>query len=497
MQSLTLTLKRCAWLMALAALCAPAPAADVLTLEQCRNLALQNNKQLLIARERVTAARYTHKAARTHYLPRVSAEGSYMLTSREVSLLSDAQKSALNNLGTNITSPLASALEAVAGQHPELASSLGTLGQAAAQGLNAAGSELRKALRTNTRNLWAGTLMLTQPVYMGGKIRAYDRMTGFAEEVAREKLRAGEQEVILSSDEAYWLIVSLGAKHRLAQQYVELLEKLDADVARMIEEGVATRADGLTVGVRLNEAQMSLTKVSDGLSLARMALCQLCGLPLGSPLTLYDEARADSAGPVPAAVREPSAAFSLDTAYLNRPELRSLEAATGIYAQKTRVVRSEFLPSLAAMGGVLVTNPSLYNGFERKFRDNWTVGLVLKVPVFSWFEGRYRLRAAHAEESMARYELQDARERIELQVNQASFRVSEAWKKYVSARKNCEKANENLRTARVGFGEGVIPTSDLLAAQTAWVNAASERIDAQIDVRLTQLYLQKAQGVLR
>jgi outer membrane protein TolC len=64
---------------------------------------------------------------------------------------------------------------------------------------------------------------------------------------------------------------------------------LESDVDKMIAEGVATKADGLSVKVRVNEAEMTLTKVEDGLSLSRMLLCQLCGLDLSSPITLKDE----------------------------------------------------------------------------------------------------------------------------------------------------------------------------------------------------------------
>ena len=71
--------------------------------------------------------------------------------------------------------------------------------------------------------------------------------------------------------------------------YLELLQKLESDVDKMIAEGVATKADGLSVKVKVNEAEMTLTKVEDGLSLSRMLLCQLCGLDLSSPIILKDE----------------------------------------------------------------------------------------------------------------------------------------------------------------------------------------------------------------
>jgi len=63
--------------------------------------------------------------------------------------------------------------------------------------------------------------------------------------------------------------------------------------------------------------------------------------------------------------------------------------------------------------------------------------------------------------------------------------------------KNVENAEENLRCANLGFKEGVIPTTDVMAAQTAWVQAQSQKIDAEVDVKMSQVNLKKALGVLQ
>ena len=108
--------------------------------------------------------------------------------------------------------------------------------------------------------MYAGALTLTQPLYMGGKIRAYNKITKYAEELARQQHNTGMQEVILSTDQAYWQVVSLAHKKKLAEGYLKLLQKLDSDVDKMIAEGVATKADGLSIKVKVNEAEMTLTK---------------------------------------------------------------------------------------------------------------------------------------------------------------------------------------------------------------------------------------------
>lgn len=463
----------------------------LLSLDSCRALALANNKDLLISNEKINAAHYQRKAAFTNYLPNFSATGTYMRNQKEFSLLNADQKAALSGLGTSMAGPLEQAGGIIAQLHPELASKIPELGASLTSAFNNAGSSLVDALRTDTRNVYAGAVTLTQPLYMGGKIRAYNKITQYAEELARQQHQGGMQEVIMSTDQAYWQVISLVNKKKLAEGYLKLLQQLDSDVEKMIAEGVATKADGLSVRVKVNEAEMTLTKVEDGLSLARMLLCQLCGLDLSSPVTLTDENMDD----IP--LLAPETHFDMSTAYANRPEIRSLELATQIYRQKVNVTRSEHLPSIALMGNYMVTNPSVFNSFENKFKGMWNVGVMVQIPIWHWGEGIYKTRSAKAEARIAQYQLEDAREKIELQVNQAAFKVNEAGKKLVMASKNMEKAEENLRYATLGFKEGVIATSNVLEAQTAWLSAQSEKIDAQIDVKLTEIYLKKSLGTLK
>ena len=466
-------------------------AQSFLSLDSCRALALANNKDLLISNEKINAAHYQHKAAFTNYLPSFSATGTYMRNQKEFSLLNNDQKAALSGLGTNLAGPLQQAAGIIAQLHPEIASQIPALGASLTSAFNEAGSSLVDALRTDTRNVYAGAITLTQPLYMGGKIRAYNKITKYAEELAQQQHQGGMQEVIMSTDQAYWQVISLVNKKKLAEGYLKLLQQLDSDVEKMIAEGVATKADGLSVRVKVNEAEMTLTKVEDGLSLARMLLCQLCGIDLSSPITLADENMED----IP--LLTPETHFDMSTAYANRPEIRSLELATQIYKQKINVTRAEHLPSIALMGNYMVTNPSVFNSFENKFKGMWNVGVMVQIPIWHWGEGIYKTKAAKAEARIAQYQLQDAREKIELQVNQSAFKVKEASKKLVMATKNMEKADENLRYATLGFKEGVIATSNVLEAQTAWLSAQSEKIDAQIDMKLTEIYLKKSLGTLK
>lgn len=477
----------------------PSQAQQVLTLDSCRALALRNNKQLNVARLKQEVAYNTRKAVRTKYLPKVDALAGYEHVSKEVSLLKSDQKEMLGNLGTvagtKLSGNATQTIAALAQQGivtPQEAQQLGGLLTQMMSPLvekgNEIGQSLRDAFRTDTRNIWAGALMVRQPVYLGGAITAANRMADIGEEMAANDIDLRTQSTLHNIDQTYWTVVSLKQKQKLAQSYYDLVKKLDEDVHKMIDEGVATRADGLKVDVKVNEAEMQCTQVEDGVALAKMLLCQLCGIPVSADIELADEENKEIA--VVEAVNDN---HETDT----RPEVRMLQNAVDLSKEATKIVRAAYLPQVALTAGFLVANPNPFNGFEKEFTGAWNVGVIVRVPVWSWFEGRYKVRAAEAATNIALMEKTDVQEKIDLQVAQCKFQVSEANKRLQMAQKSIASAEENLRCANVGFSEGVIQAADVMAAQTAWQMAQSQKIDAEVEVRLAHINLQKALGVLR
>ena len=489
-------------ILALTTLATSAQAQQTLTLDSCRAMALRNNKTLSASRLQLDMARYNKKAAKTKYLPHISALGGYELTSREISLLSKDQKSALANAGTNTTGALhndiAGALTNLAQQGiltPEQASNLGGMfgqvGSKIGEAVNHVGQNIVDAFRTDTRQMYALSVMLTQPVYMGGAIIAANRMAAIGEEMAQNNIEASTQNTLHSIDQAYWTVVSVHHKKQLAESYLAVVKKLDDDVSKMIREGVATRADGLKVDVKVNEAEMSLTQAENGLALAKMLLCQLCGMDVDSDITLADE-NADNI-----VEQADDAQADRAVAMENRPELKLLQNSDDMSRQATKLVRAAYLPQVLLTGGYVATNPNVFNGFERKLSGMWNVGVMVRVPLWNWMEGTYKVRASRIATTIVELERDDIREKIDLQVSQSQFKVKEANRRLAMAIKNVENAEENLRCANLGFKEGVIPTTDVMAAQTAWVQAQSQKIDAEVDVKMSQVNLKKALGVLQ
>ena len=452
----------------------------ILSLDSCRSMALKNNRQMGVAKVKRDMARNMRKSARTKYLPQVNATGAYVYTSKQVSILSDDQKQAIGNMGT-----LADQMLTQMGQ---------PLGAALAGMLDGVGAGIVDAFHTDTRNMFAASVMLTQPVFMGGSLIAMNKMADLNEDMAANSADATRQTTLYNIDNAYWTVVSLKHKKKLAESYLELVKKLDSDVGKMIREGVATRADGLKVGVKVNEAEMTLTQVEDGLALAKMLLCQLCGMDVNQDIILADEDNTELADTADAM------AADLDSRNMmvseSRPELRVLQNVVDISRQAVNVAKAGYMPKVMLTGGYMATNPNVYNGFQRRFAGTWNIGVMVSVPVWNWNDVTYKVRAAKNQAMIATLELDDVREKVELQVSQGNFRVNEAAKKLRLANASTKRAEENLRCANLGFREGVMQSTDVMEAQTAWLQAQSQRIDAEIDVKLSQVNLKKALGTL-
>ncbi|MDR0825373.1 MAG: TolC family protein [Prevotella sp.] len=440
-------------------------AQQLLSLEQCRQLAIENNKALKIASEQEKIAYYEKKDAMTKFFPEFSFIGGYLHNQKNLHLIPSSV------IPASIPLPI---------EIPGIGSSIPI------------DESIRNKVwdlgKVDIQNIWAGGFTLTQPLFMGGKIVAYNDLRSYAQELAKSMKETQMTEVIVEVDNAYWQVVSVANKKKLAESYVQLMQKIDSDVSAMEEEGVATKADRLSVNVKLNEAEMTLTKAENGLSLAKMLLSQICGLEISDQITLKDEDITNLL------VRESADIIpNVDEAIANRTEIKSLQLATKIYGKKEKIALADFMPNVALSANYIWTNPNLFDGFEKKFGGMWNVGLILKVPL-NFVSNSAKLNAAKAETRIKQFEMEDAKEKIKLQVNQSAYKLTEANKQLVAAQKNTEKANENLRYANVGFEEGVISSSDVIGAHTAWLSAHSELIDAQINIILCRIYLDKALG---
>ncbi|MDD2996900.1 MAG: TolC family protein [Paludibacter sp.] len=471
-------------------------AQKVLKLEDCRQKALEHNKTLQMSKESVNAARELKKAAFTQFLPNFSANATYAWNEKNLSLLAE---DAMLPVGTKMADgsfgftadQISNKWTLVNGQPVPLdANNTPFNPKTNPEKIQWKGYALlpKEAMEFDIHNVFAGTIGFVQPVFMGGKILELYRVAKYGENLAAAQHENKTTELLLEVDEAYWRVVSLENKVKLAREYRNLIAKLDSNVRIMIEEGVATKAEALKVRVKLNEAEMTVTKAEDGLNLSKMALNQLCGFPLDEQYALSDATLKSE---------ENVQLIPVDEAISNRPEIKALTQVENIAKSNERIMLSRFMPNIGLTGNYLVSNPNVYNGYKNEFGGMFNVGIVANVPLFHFGDKFHTLNAAKSQRKIAGMQLDEVKEKMQLQIKQNSYKVAESMKKKSATEKNIEQAEENLRYATEGFDAGVITSTDLLGAQTAWLSAKSENIDACIDLKLCNLYLSKSLGTLK
>lgn len=429
-----------------------ARAQRVLTLDSCRSLAKEHSRTLQQKDEEIKAAHAKKQQVMTNFFPQVAARGVYLHMQKELHLI-DWDKP-LGHLNFLI---------------PERLRHLGTV---------------------DLRNLWVGNVTAIQPLFLGGKIISGYKMASLAERLQGELRQTAETEVETKLDETYWQVVSLRSKERLLDQLVHLLKQTVKDVDASIDAGVATKADGLSVRTKLSEAEVKRSQVVNGLELSRMLLADLCGLSEDEPFTLAEEGHLQEL--LLSTQTEPIARDEdTEAAIERRSEIRSLRLVDSIYSKRVNMESATLFPKLYGVASYSTTNPNSFQGQKKEFGGQYYLGLMLEVPISDLFSGTFKRRQAKAEHRIKQLELAEARSKINLQIKQALRTADDARRAYTTALSAVKMAEENMRYAKAGYDEGVIPLLNYTMAQTAWMSAQDSLIDAQIRVLLTESKLKK------
>ncbi len=467
-------------------------AQNTLSLDECRQRALEANKGLKQADMKRQQAHNLERAALWEMMPRVSAVGGYVWTEKSVELLSEEQKDRIAHIGDQVEADVSASIHnefddyPIAGQFIADRLDDALANSSLSTNLNGMGQEIIDGLATDTRNMSGVAVTLNQPIYVGGKLSAMHRSAALLEHLADVEYSKEERDVIIAVDEAYWQVVSVQHKRDLAERYAALLDTLENNVRLSVEAEVATNGDLAKVRVKQNEAHMNLTKATNGLALAKMLLAERCGMPLDTMFVV------DSVAPE-TKMYTASDAANLEGVYSRRPEIQMLRISDSIAHQGVRIAASSLKPNIVASAGYMMTNPNVFDGFSNTWGGTWMAGVVAQVPIFHP-SGIYAVKAAKAKRREAALKMQEAQELIALQVSKVQYEYELSWKKLIQAESNLEMAEENLRLADECFAAGMCGSSDLMAAQTAWMQAEGEVLDARIEIEMNKVYLKQALG---
>jgi len=466
------------------------------TLQQCREMALKNNKKIAIARENSNVLGSLEKSAKTLFFPKIQFNGGYFRMNRQLSLFSknmflpvvpsEVYQNGLSSLDPRSNPELVRETFVtqdfngvpVPVEDPKTGDPL----------FNRYALLPKDEAKLDLQNIFFGSIGMTQPVYMGGKIRHTYDMAQHGEQMMEARTEISKAEVLLETDKHYWKVISLKEKVKLAGDYLKRIDTLLTDVQNLHEEGIITNNKVMRVKVKKNQIELQLMKAENGLKLARMALNQNIGLPLDTTIHL-----ADSLGDI---ARLTEAQSYRSRALNNRPELKALEQGVEIARSGKKLMKSRYLPNIGFTANYIMSNPNPWNGFESEFGGDLTLGVFLNIPIYNWGERKHTIQAVEHKKQASLKKLEQTRERISLEVKKMIFSYNEAVKKVEMTRSALKQARENLEMARDNFEEGMVKSADVLEAQSMWQEAYSEYIDAATDYRIQQAELLKASGQL-
>ncbi|MDM7925236.1 MAG: TolC family protein [bacterium] len=412
-------------------------AADSLTLEESKRIALRNNCEAVNSRLEADAAKQVRWEAFTKFFPAVSAGGLRFESQRNLFEFSTPG----GNLPVYDGNPANLAHPAQFAYFP---------------GMNMG------MFKTGT----FGTLTAVQPVFAGGRILNGNRLAALGSRVGKHQTRLSESRVVRETEERYWRVVSLDEKMKTLRAYEALLVRLEAQVEDAWASGVVMKNDVLKVRLRKNEILLNRSKLENGGKLARLAFCQYVGIPYDSALCLRDTMAA--AGPPQALFVDDSAAVA------RRPEYRLLEESVRAEKLRTLMKLGEYLPQAGI--GVSAASAKMDGGRERTVRMAFGTATV---PISGWWEAAHAMKERRIRERIAQNSFEENRELLRLQIRKAWYDLADAYRQALLAEEVVVQAEENLAVNQDSYDNGLCTVSDLLEAQAMLQQALDRRTDGR------------------
>lgn len=444
--------------------------AQKLTLEDCRKMAVETNRRLKNASLATQNAKDNLQAYTANYLPRFSLTGNYLYSNSAAQLTIPG-----GYLPTYVPNAQTGGLD------PNILM------------IKPDGTPVFKEYafmpETNfdfkINSLYTAGILLEQPIYMGGKITASVRMAKIGTHLSALNEKKSEKEVIEQVDAAFWTCIKMDELLKSAIRYREVVSEFNRQMENAYSGGMKHKNDLMKVQVRMNEAELQFRQAENGVKLARMNLCYQIGLPLNT----YSLELTDTFEEI---TRPTEQAMDIT----DRPEYGMLLHQIDLKKQEQKLVRSDFLPQVAAVASYSYMNGLKMNGNTLIDKASFMGGVTVNIPLFHWGEGRKKVSSAGREIEMAKNQLDDLSQQMQLELMQAINRYDEAQLEVVLMEKSVAQTEENMRLSRNQYDVGLETLAYYLESQAIWQKATGDLIDARARKRLAYTHYLKAAGKL-
>lgn len=390
-------------------------AQHVYTLDECLEMALQNNVRIKNAENNLNAAELQKKSAFTRYFPSVSVAGGGFISDKGL-LEMDTESGKLSLIDDGLV----------------------------------------------------GGVTATLPLFAGGQIVNANKLTNVNVEVSRLQRQQSENEVKLTVEQYFWQVVTLKEKLRTIGTLQAQLEQMYRDVKAAVAAGVTNRNDRLQVELRKNEMRSKRISIANTLDVSLHLLAQYIGCPMDSTGHFDVDLKMDGGLPMrpDELYRSPESSLPLTTEY----HLLSRQVDASRLQHKMTVGKN--LPTVAVGGGYV------YENLMDRDHSFWIGGVTVSVPLTKWWGGSHDMKRQKLQVRNAENQLADQSELLVIRMRNTWNAMNDAYQQVEIAIESIGQAEENLRLQSDYYQAGTCTMSDLLEAQTLYQQSRDKYVES-------------------
>jgi outer membrane protein TolC len=326
------------------------------------------------------------------------------------------------------------------------------------------------------------------PIYTGGRVEGGIEAARHSREAAGSDLEGGIKDLVLEATTAFWQLVTARERAHVLAESVAAFEAHAKDAQARLDLGMAARNEVLAVQVERDRAELRRLAAANDAAVAGENLVRLVGLPPGTRVEPdeHPEAPGSPPGGVESLVAEALAA---------RPEAASLRSRIASLDASARVARAPSRPQAAISAGYDYAWPNAtIVPPPKEWKGTWNAGVTVAFNVFDGSRSSAAAAQATAQAEALRHRLEDLERHIRLEVTARALDLGTARAALDVASRNVEAAAENVRVAQARYHEGVIPSSELLDAETSRLLAGLDQASAVSEMHLAEATLERALG---
>lgn len=328
------------------------------------------------------------------------------------------------------------------------------------------------------------SLSLTQPIYMGGAIKAGYNMAKKESEMSQYEIKRITNNIIYNADVYYWNKVARQEITSVAKDYKESVELLVDVVKDRVNEGYTDRNDLLMAEVKLNDAEYRLIQSLNDAEVARMSMNSFSGIP-------FDEEILTDSIVIP--LKEELSYLGLvDMAMTSRSEMLIATGNIDLQKSSAELANSQFMPKLSVGMDGSYSSPG-YN-IKDNLNLDYAIYAKLSVPIFEWGKRRNTREAGKYAIEMATENHNKVTDNVRLEVETAYYNYSQAIKKVSLTENSLSKAEESKELAFEKYRKGNISIVEVINAQIYHLEAKINFIQSKLNAQIARSSLERARG---